>query len=110
MNRLNLNFLILIKINLFDSNWCNAFRKINVVKTVNKLCFDQNNKKVGKNSLFSFLFKYFQETNKRLGKALSLLFSLQPGYCSIQLFWIVNPIQIYFKYVIYNPNPIFKMD
>jgi len=34
------------------------------------------------------------------------------GYCSIWLFWIVNPIQIHHKYVIDNPNPnpIFKMD
>jgi len=35
-----------------------------------------------------------------------------PGYCSIPLFWIVNPIQIYHKYMIDNPNPnpIFKID
>jgi len=32
------------------------------------------------------------------------------GYCSIRLFWIVNPIQINHKYVIDNPNQIFKMD
>jgi len=32
------------------------------------------------------------------------------GYCSIRLFWIVNPIQIHHKYEIDNPNPIFKKD
>ncbi len=34
------------------------------------------------------------------------------GYCSIQFFWIVNPIQIHHKYMIDipNPNPIIKMD
>jgi len=32
----------------------------------------------------------------------------EPGYCSIRLFWIVNPIQIHHKYVVDNPN--FKID
>jgi len=39
-------------LNFFDSNWWYSFREINVLKSVNKLCFEQNNKKVGK---FSFL-------------------------------------------------------
>jgi len=37
---------------------------------------------------------------------------LKSGYCSIQFFWIVNPIKIHHKYVIDNPNPnpILKLD
>ncbi len=31
------------------------------------------------------------------------------GYCLIRFFWIVNQIQIHHKYVIDNPNQIFKM-
>jgi hypothetical protein len=36
----------------------------------------------------------------------------ETGFCSIQFFWIVNPIQIHCKYVIVNPNPnpLFKTD
>ena len=30
---------------------------------------------------------------------------VEAGYCSIQFFWIVNPIQIHDKYVIDNQNP-----
>jgi len=41
--------------NLFNSNWLYSFREINVLKSVNKLCFEHNNKKVGKFSLF-FIF------------------------------------------------------
>ncbi len=43
---------------------------------------------------------------------LSFTLDLQAGYCTIQFFWIVNPIQINHKYVIVNPNPnpLFKMD
>jgi len=37
------------------------FREINVLKSVNKLCFGQDIKKVGKFSLF---FKFFQGTSK----------------------------------------------
>jgi len=33
---------------LFDSNWWYSFREINVLKSVNKLFFDQNLEKVGK--------------------------------------------------------------
>ncbi len=34
------------------------------------------------------------------------IFGIYSGYCSIFLFfWIVNPIQIYYKYMIDNPNP-----
>jgi len=39
-------------------------RKINVLKSVNKLWVDQSNKKVDKFCLFSSLFKYFQGTSK----------------------------------------------
>jgi len=38
---------------LFDSKWWYIFREINVLKSVNKLCFDEKNKKVGKFSFFS---------------------------------------------------------
>ncbi len=37
-----LNFLILITIIFFDSNWWYSFREINVIKNVNNLCLDQN--------------------------------------------------------------------
>jgi len=50
--QIKLNYLIMITINLFDSNWWRTYREINVFKNINKLCFDQNNKKVG---IFSLL-------------------------------------------------------
>ena len=60
----------MITINLFDSNRRCNFRDINVLKSVNKLCFGQNNKKVGKFSLF---FKFFQGSSKS-GKFLKPIF------------------------------------
>jgi len=45
---------------MFELNWCDSFWEINVLKSVNKLYFGQNNKKVGKsNSLNIFLFNFF---------------------------------------------------
>ncbi len=38
------------------------------------------------------------------------LYDRYSGCWSIQFFRIVNPIQIQYKYVIDNPNPLFKMD
>jgi hypothetical protein len=57
----------MIILNLFDSNWWYSFREINVLKSVNKLYFGQNNKKVGKFSLLS-LFFYFFKGLQNLGK------------------------------------------
>jgi hypothetical protein len=38
----------MITLNLFESNWWDNFYEINVLKTVNKLYFGQNNQKMGK--------------------------------------------------------------
>jgi len=35
----------MIKLNLFESNWKDSFREIGILKSVNKLCFGQYNKK-----------------------------------------------------------------
>jgi hypothetical protein len=45
----------MITLNLFESNWWNSFQEINVLKSVNKFYFGQNNKKVGKFSFFLHL-------------------------------------------------------
>jgi len=50
----------MITLNLFDSNWWYSFREINVLKSFKNFVFEQNNKKAGKFSLFSF----FQGTSK----------------------------------------------
>jgi len=34
-------------LNLFDSKWWYIFREINVLKSVNKLCFDEKKQKSG---------------------------------------------------------------
>ncbi len=53
---LNSNYLIMITLNLFELNWWDSLWDINVLKSVNKLYFGQNYKKVGK---FFFIFFYF---------------------------------------------------
>jgi len=62
------------------------FREINVLKSVNKLCFGQNNKKVGKFSLF---FKFFQVTSKS-GKILKPIFPY--NLVMLMLFPIFNKL------------------
>jgi len=42
----------MITLNLLESNWWDSFYEINVLQSVNKLYFGQNNKKVG---IFIFL-------------------------------------------------------
>ncbi len=49
----------MITLNLFVSYWWDNSYEINVLKSVNKLYFGQNNQKVGKLSLFTLFFKYF---------------------------------------------------
>jgi len=39
---------------LFESSWWDSYREIIALKIVSKLCFGQNNKKVGKWSYFIF--------------------------------------------------------
>jgi len=41
-----------------------VFKKLKVLKSVNKLCFEQNNKKVDKFSLFINFFKGLQNLGK----------------------------------------------
>jgi len=50
----------MITLNLFDWNWWYSFREIDVLKSVNKLYFGQNYKKVAKFSLFIFNLFTFQ--------------------------------------------------
>jgi hypothetical protein len=50
----------MITLNLFESNWWDSFLEINVLKSVNKLYFCQNNKKVGKFSFLIFNLFTFQ--------------------------------------------------
>jgi hypothetical protein len=45
----------MIKHNLFEYYKLDSFQEINVLESVNKLCFEQNSKKVGKFSFFNFL-------------------------------------------------------
>ena len=54
----------MITLNLFESLWWDSSEEINLLKSVNKLCFVQNNKKVGKFSFFSLFFNFFQGTSK----------------------------------------------
>ena len=50
----------MITLNLFESNWWDTFKKINLKKSVNKLYFVQNYKKVDKFSFFIFNLFTFQ--------------------------------------------------
>jgi len=50
----------MITLNLFELDWWYSFWEINVLKSVNKLYFGQNNKKVGKFFFLNFfLFNLF---------------------------------------------------
>jgi hypothetical protein len=71
----------MIRLNLFDSNWWYSFREINVLKIVNKLCFEQNNKKVGKFSLFLFF-----QGNSKSGKPNSPIKNWRSNAFSQKLF------------------------
>jgi hypothetical protein len=54
----------MIALNLFDSNWWYSFREIYVLKSINKLYFHQNYKKVGKFSFLNIYFVYFSNPGK----------------------------------------------
>jgi hypothetical protein len=45
----------MISLNLLESNWCDNYLEIDVLKSVNKLYFGQNNKKWA-NLVFLFTF------------------------------------------------------
>jgi len=47
----------MIALNLFELDWWDSFWEINVLKSVNKLYFGQNNKKVGKFSFKKYIKK-----------------------------------------------------
>ena len=53
----------MITLNLFDFNWWSSFREINVLKSVNKLFFQQNTKKWA-NLVYFYFFKGLQNLGK----------------------------------------------
>ncbi len=55
-------------LNLFESNWWDSLKN-NVLKSVNKLSFGQNNKKVGKFSFLYFLDLLFKSGKIPLGNS-----------------------------------------
>jgi len=57
----------MITLNLFESNWWDSSKEINVLKSVNKLYFGQNNKKVGKSLNILTCFKIWENVKANFG-------------------------------------------